>query len=471
MSIGGVSGASLSSAAGIEQLIRLTLESERQPVVRLQEEKSNLEIKQAIYTDIKLKAEALRSSLQDIIGTSDTAPKGGALNEYAATLNTSGGGTHALDVSVDNNNTSISAATYNITVNTLATADSYSSTQQADTTSALGLSGNLIINGQTIAVATADSLTVIRDAINNVDFKGASVEEVSASIVDNKLVLTSVNTGTDAAISITGDPGLGLAQIGSGPSNASLTVNGLSVTRQSNTNLKDVVEGLTFDLKEAGVTTDVTIGKDNTQIKDKVKSFLTNFNDLINHLKLKTEPQLDEAASGENPVYKAAPLGRDLSMKTLRYNLSSKLLASFGSAASGDPRNLSEIGVDLDDNLNFELKDSSALTDALDDNFQGVEDLLNYVLGDIESSLTPYVDGNTSILSTSSDGIDERIESIDDQIDSYESRLTRREEALRRQYYGLQSQLITLQYNFQTTQAAMFGSLFGNTGNNVNQQS
>ncbi|MFQ5612181.1 MAG: flagellar filament capping protein FliD [Anaerolineae bacterium] len=153
----------------------------------------------------------------------------------------------------------------------------------------------------------------------------------------------------------------------------------------------------------------------------KVKSLLEDVNDLVGHLKLKTEPQLDKTASGA-------------------------------------PQSLSDLGITLDsDNVSLSLSDESALTSALDDDFQDVADLLDYILDNADSRLADYVDGTGAIIPTTKEGIDDQIELLDNRIDRFEARLSTREDALRKQLYEFQSQFFTMQYQFQSTQAAMAG--------------
>jgi len=137
----------------------------------------------------------------------------------------------------------------------------------------------------------------------------------------------------------------------------------------------------------------------------------------------------------------------------------------YGSAATGAPRSLTDLGIKIGaDNFSFELSDESKLTSAMEDNFEGVADMLNHVLGKVETRIAAYVDGTDAIIESTKESNDDRIDLLKDQISSYESRLTRREETLRKQFYELQAQIINMNYQFQSTQAAMFGSF------NINQQ-
>lgn len=451
MEVGAVSGGgSLTSAAGIEKLLTQMMSLERQPLTRLQTQKTDLKVKKAIYNDIKAKLEAVRTGVQSLTGGS------GALNKYAVTL------TDANVIGVTLDSSQASAARYSITVNTLAQAHSLASAQQSDSTSALGLAGDLTIQGQTITIDAGDSLSDIRTRVNDIDYPGAGVKAVVATIVDNKLVLTSAEPGTDAAITFTDDTnggnGLGLSQV-QAAQNASLTVNGVGVTRQRNTGLNDVVTGLTFDLKAEG-SSQVTVAKDNADVVTRVKTLIGAVNDLASHLKLKTEPQLDATVTGKNPTYKPAPLGRDLNLRSLRFNLSSDLLGYYGGAASGAPRSLADLGITLgSDNRSFELSDESALTAELTDDFQGVADLLDHILGQVETRAARYLDGTDAIITATESGVDDEIELVNTRIATVEARLKQREESLRKQLYEFQAQLISMQYQYQSTQAAMYGSL------------
>lgn len=577
MAVGAISGASLTSTAGIEKLIQQAMALERRPLTRLETQKDDLNVKKAIYSDIKTKLETLRTSIQDLTGTD------GSLNSFKASVNNA----DILAATVTSSS-SLTASQFNVTVNNLAVANQFGSVQQAHSNEALGITGSLVIGGAasrsvsnintpqpntvanfsantaagairqdqtelgtgtytvevrhyqsttwqfrmvdqngnavsvddaadtgtamtsawqnldnvagttfdtgrglqidfgsgpyteglkgmantasvdytaqgaSLTVNSSDTLLDIRDAINNATF--ASGNQVVASVVDNKLVLTAKTTGTQSAIQLTdsttgGIDGLGLqlAQI-TPAEDASVTVNGITVTRQKNSGLSDIIAGLSLDLTGEG-STQIAVAKDNSDVVDRTQTFIDNLNDLLRHLKLKTEPQLDETATGTNPTYKPAPLGRDSNIRSLRFDLSSDLFSMFSGAASGAPNDVSDIGISVN-NEDFSLELSTGdLTTALDDNFEGVSNLLDYVLGKMESRIDTYLDGTSAFITLATDDINDRIDLLDTRIDSYETRLSKREESLRQQYYELQGQLLDMQYQFQQTQAAMSGSM------------
>lgn len=108
-----------------------------------------------------------------------------------------------------------------IDVRRLATAHKIASSTFASSTAALGIAGTFSIQGSTgitgITVAASDTLTDIRDRINNAN-TGSSPTEVTASIVrisstSHVLVLSNDNPGTDLDITDVGTAlsGLGLS--------------------------------------------------------------------------------------------------------------------------------------------------------------------------------------------------------------------------------------------------------------------
>src|SRR5690606_38180483 len=154
---------------------------------------------------------------------------------------------------------------YTVKVNSLAKAQSLVTAGQASRTADIGTGGviSFTINGQTKQVdlsTTGTSLEDVAAAINSTEGLG-----VQATILNNgsgtphQLVLSSKTTGTEAAvtnITVTGNDDLAtVLNFGSAGStvtespaaNASLEVNGVAVSSQSNT-VSGVLDGVTLTL-------------------------------------------------------------------------------------------------------------------------------------------------------------------------------------------------------------------------------
>lgn len=326
--------------------------------------------------------------------------------------------------------------------------------------------------GATIEVTTSATLADIASAINNATF--ADGNEVSATIVDRRLVLTAQNTGTrhtiiasdkiGTVLSGTGAAGLGI--LGSGgegdvdpadgflytlqqAANTSLTVNGITVIRQKSTGLTDILSGVTLNLyKEgAGATATLTIAPDTRRVTDQINTFLSRFNDLTAYLKAKTE-----TARNSDGTYTRGGLANEPTFYRLRYDLLSDLIRAVprsGETAlpAGDPTSLESIGITLGADLTLSISNSGKLSAALSSNYAGVQRLFDQLMSRLETRLDPYTRSTNSLMDRYLQGIDNQIKSADASLRSLQARMTQQEEALRRQYAALFEQILTASAN------------------------
>lgn len=493
--VSSLSGASLTSTAGIEQLVTLSTARERQTVTDLKTQIENLEVKRGIYTDVQSKLQAIESALTDLRGTDG---EGGALNVFKPKISGEEG---AFTASVTDGDKFTSAVTYAIKVNQLATRQRLA-TEAADASAlfADGLDTEIVAEGATatfsIQLGSGDAVEITLDATEGaltlsdlVSAINESDAEVRASVINDgngaRLVLESLESGAENTIATTAsgfasgalDTGLSLdgsaanikGEIVQEAKDAEVVINGITINSSSNT-IDGAIAGLSLTLtaesEEANGST-LTIAKDTSDIKKKITALLDAVNGAVKHLRLKTEPQLDAEATGDNPTYKSAPLGGDYSMRELRYGLTSDLLSFFSGAASGGYDSLMDLGIDVgDDNVTLKLDDADALTDALENNFSDVLALFEHVGDKLSSRLDRYIDDSSSIISRTQDSIDDQIESMGDRKDSASERLTRMEAMYRDQFYKMQAQLLTMQYDYQNTMSLMYSSqslLSGNT--------
>lgn len=142
----------------------------------------------------------LAGKLQTIKTSATSLKEASTFNTFSSglTSSTSTSAANYLNVSVDSKaNTGV----YNIVVSALAKAQKASSTTFTSKTTALGYSGEFLINGKVVKVETTDTLVNLRDKINNKN-TGSSPSNVTANILsvsstDNRLVLTSDKMGAD----------------------------------------------------------------------------------------------------------------------------------------------------------------------------------------------------------------------------------------------------------------------------------
>ncbi|MEW5956170.1 MAG: flagellar filament capping protein FliD [Chloroflexota bacterium] len=333
--------------------------------------------------------------------------------------------------------------------------------------------------GATITVETTDSLNDIRDKINQATY--ADGNQVQATVVDKRLVLTGSSTGSNAAIKLADTSGTILqdlkilADAGGtlyddvdhkaelrAAQDAEFSVNTIDITRSRNKALTDVIQGLSIDLTAEGDAT-LTVANDNQGIIDTVKDLLSDVNELMSFIKKKTEAVKGADDDQGNPTYKPAALGQDWSMRSLRQQIAADLLGSYSEAVGNAPKYLSSIGIGLDDDGLFQLEDVSAMTEALEVNFSDVDNLFDNILGKLETRLEGYVDGSDSIITAKKSSLEDEIGQLDGRIDGYERVMSMREKALRTQYEAIQAQIIGMTYNYQSTMSLL--------GSYYNQQS
>ena len=161
----------------------------------------------------------------------------------------------------------------------------------------------------TITVGTTPTTISIDAAQTNLSAVASAITlsnaGVTAQVLDTgveganrfRLVITG-QQGAAKSFTMTtnaSDPAeLGIATpAGQTASDASLTINGVAITRTSNT-INDVVPGLTLDLQATtSSAASVVITRDGGGLKGKIQALVTAYNDLVSDFKILTGPKSD----------------------------------------------------------------------------------------------------------------------------------------------------------------------------------
>lgn len=436
-------GSSASSAPSIgltptyiNSLIQQTLSAQRQPIYTLTARRDQLNIKKAVYSDLKTKLLALNSIVDDL----DNDDGNSIFDSKVATSSDS-------DLLTATVSSEAISGEYTVIVTNLAEAHMVGSDiRQSSTSDALDLSGTFTLNGQEITVETDDSLENIVGAINAATYADGS--EATATIVDNYLVIEAASSGTDNELSASDNGSdtvlsdLGILSGGSFTTtlrtaeNASFKVNNIIITRDSNTGIDDVIDGVTLNLAGESadeVTLDVT--PDYTAIRSKISAFVSNLNSTLTYLKAKTGTTADQ----EKEVYTRGVLAGDTIFSMLRADM----VGAVGKQTPvvpplGDPTYLSEVGITIGSDLEISL-DTDELNTAMESDLDAVAFLFDGVMDRFLYALEPFT---TSIASSNtidlySSSIDTRMDNIDTRIDRIEKLLVVREEMLIQQYSAL----------------------------------
>lgn len=336
---------------------------------------------------------------------------------------------------------------YDIEVSKLAKAHRIAGEAQADTTSALGLSGTFTLGGQQIAVEADASLRDIRDAINLAAGSMADADRVRATIVDTTLVLQRESTGA-TGIAFSDDDGdvleaLGFLDAGKAiqhelvaPQDLAAKVMGIDIARSSNT-VSDVITGATLTVRSEG-TSQFTIGRDTGTIRSLINDFIGAYNTTMSALESRSNAP-KEANSGASGLLQGDSLLRSIQSR------SRSLLTATDDSGTLEPAfsSLRKIGIWTSGKENrLGITDSQAFEDALQNNLDEVEELFRDSGAGVLSKFRDYLDGLTSAV----DGtIPRRQATIKQSIANYDKKIAGMERSLAAYEKQLWEQFTTME--------------------------
>lgn len=447
------------TAANVNKLIQSMLYAERAPIRVNTIKKDELNVRKAIYTDLKSKLSTLAAIVEDLNKPSGSDEDTVFQNMSAASSDTS--------VITATATYPAAAGKYTIEVTTLAKAHRVRSTAAiSDGSADLGKAGTFSLEGRgdsgsdvVITVVNGDSLEDIRDAINAATY--ADGKEVTASIVMGDydyLILESASTGASNVITASNTTGddilsdIGILNVAGddfeagavlqGAVDADFTVNGIQITNRGSNTIDDVISGVTFNLLSETEGTDkaiseIDVDSNLSAIRSKISAFVSSLNSTVAYLGAKTGTVIDQ----DTKTYTRGALANDSIFSRLRLGLVRTLSTKVAGADAGDPEYLSLIGITVGTDLKISL-DTSILDAALESNFDHIVDLFDGVMQEFTTKLEPFITEISSLntLDLYSGAVDTRIDNLDNRIERTEKLLKIREKMLIKQYSWLYMQ-------------------------------
>jgi len=442
--VSSVSFTGLTSGVDWRSLITELMQLERRPLTRLESRKKDLDADKSAWSDVK-------TALTDLKGVVDDFKLSSTLQGLKASSGDE-------DVVTATATSSANPGSHTITVAQLAQAHSVASDQQADSSSALGLSGAFTIGGHSHTVTADQSLADIRDLIND----SSKTSGARATIVDNRLVITATATGAAGTMSF-GDTDGVLESLGvldatkavktevAAAQDASFTVDGLAITRSSN-DPSDVIEGVTLHLK--GVDAQpvaLTLEQDREAAVEAVKAFVEAYNGALGKVRSLRD--------------KGGALYGDVTLLRLEAELRTQVNDTVD-GLSGDYRCLADLGVKTTDQSGTLTVDETRLNECLEEDAAAVMELFYAADGGItgvSERLSSTVDLWTiygeGIIPGRISSLDARITSVEDQIGRLEDRLSKRESTLTQQFISMEQSLTMFQSQGLWMQSQITGLL------------
>lgn len=385
-----VSLSGLVSGVDVQSLISTISAAYQKPITLLQSQAQSYQTTLSAWG-------SLQSSLASLQSTVGSLQNVTALNNRSVTL--SNGSALSATVSAD-----APLGTYSLSNIVLAQSQSvYSQDFASATNTAIG-TGTLNIQVGSGAVTsitidnTNNSLNAIAAAINQ---SGAGVN--AAVIFDGtgyRLTLTAKQTGVANAFTVTVSGGTGsldaLAYSGTSGSSgmtlsqaaqdASVSINGLTVTSSTNT-VSGAIPGVSLNLQQAGGSTTLTVGNDVSAFVSSVQTFVKAFNATMSTMNTLTAYG---GASGQS-----GPLIGNAAVQTLRTQLLNLISGQgIGTVPGAQYASLGAVGLSLNTDGTLTL-DSGALTQALNANYEQVTGLFGQV-GTTTNANVSYVGAGSS---------------------------------------------------------------------------
>lgn len=356
------------------------------------------------------------------------------------------------------------AGKYTLNVTQLATAHTVRSNSPYAATTDTFNTGTLAVQiggGSAVNVIIDNSnntLAGVALAINNAN------AGVTATIVNdgttNRLLLSSNTSGSAGAITVTAtDSGSGGTNALTGldsanlvqtqaANDAQLSINGLAITRSSNT-ITDAIAGVTLNLTKGTVanpgTATLTVSRDNAAITTTVGNFVSAYNAAVNLLKT------DSAYNASTKT--AAVLTGDATVRSLQAKLSN-LVHSSVTGVAGGISTLSDIGISVQKDGTL-ATDSTKLAAVLADPTKDVTSLLTQTTVGNEGIAVLFQismqteSGYGGLIATRTAGITSSIKDIGTARDALNLRLTTIEARYRAQFTQLDTIITQMQKTSQ----------------------
>ncbi len=338
----------------------------------------------------------------------------------------------------------IAAGTYSIVVTQLAQDEKIASGEFSSGGTALGISGNLLINGTTVSIASTDTLSNIVSKINSsgagvnaslLTASGETYMTIQSSGQGSSGITIADGTGSTVAESLGLLSNGQIANLIQSGRNAELTVDGYSVTSSTNT-VTGVIPGVTLNLTGTNSSSDpitLTITQDTSAVTTDASTLVSDINSVLSSINTQNTHNSSSSSSTSNVLMGNPTLAaikstiNDTLLGTISGNSTYTTAASIGITfgASGS----------TDGTISL---DSSTFSAALSANPTEVINAIKSISASLYTNLNGYVDPTTGTLTSLQASISDKITSINDQLTQVDQRCAQQAQVLQDEYNKLE---------------------------------
>lgn len=427
-------GTGLDDSTIIQELVQ----ADSAPLTQLQTEQQNCQTQLStlgtIFSDLQALQTATTDLQQNGVLAADTS---GSNTTFSATP-----GTNAA------------AGNYTVQVTALAQAANFRSNAFAPDTLLAGGTLSLSVQGTTYPPITIADGTSLQDAANQIEASGAPVSAVVLSDGTNDyLSITPTQSGypiggsASSALSVSYTASGGstnqtptFTQI-QGAKNATLTVDGLNVTSQSNA-VTDAVPGTTINLLSTGAAENLVLTNDTSGTQARLQGFVTAYNNLETVIQGQLAPP-----QGTSP---ATTLQGDSTVQNLQQQLQALMTTTVGS--DGNVRTLADLGIETQEDGTLSI-DSTTLASAISRDPSAVNGIFSTAttgIGDLVNSLiTTETDPADGLIILDQQGLNSEISSLTTQETQQQSAITAYQNTLESEFTAMETTVGALK-NTQT---------------------
>ncbi len=405
------------SGLALESLVTKLVQAESGPLTRLQTQASSYKSTLSALGSLNSKLSSLQTAAKALVPSGTLT----SLSKFASFTTTSSDTT----VATASASTGAVAGSYSLTVNSLATADKYTSsaapTVSSGDTLSFTFAGSSSKNTTITLDSTNNTLSGLRDAINKADIG------VSATIVNGssgaQLILKGT-TGSDNGFTLGGTLSSSLTHTETA-TNASFELNGVAVSSSGNNNTT-ALSGVTLNLAKTGTTT-LNITQDiATNLTSSLNSFVTAYNSANSLMKIQGAYNSETGAAGA--------LQGNSTLSAVKSSLRNITYTSSVTSGSTTYR-LSDIGISVASDGTMSL-DTTKLNKALSSNPNLTTDLVASFGKSVSTSLDNAI-GTSGSITNATTNINTRITQNTNQQEIAQTRLDAIEARYRKQFTAL----------------------------------
>jgi flagellar hook-associated protein 2 len=329
-------------------------------------------------------------------------------------------GTNSFTVTNDSTNSNSIDLAFEDPSTTAASLLGFSSTDHAAIAVGSNMTGDNGVGGYRLVLTGSDTGSSGRISVKVDENNDGAYEQGAAETDTTGLSQLAFNPTYDSTGSVTG--GTANMTQSTAAVDAAFTVNGLSVSRSSNT-VSDLINGVTLNLLNStgGGSLTLTVSNDTNTVINNVNSFINAYNSANQLVRSLTVPQ-----NGQGVLFTG-----DATTNSIMEALRTATITSYAG------QNLAVLGFSHQQDATLTLN-QGVLQSAMDNNLQGVIDTLDSMASSLDTTLGNYVD---TAIPTRTDGLNQSIDNINQQIQGIQDRAATDQANLEAQFSAMETLL------------------------------